>query len=444
MSRKFLSSQLRINMATGVAATAMNTIILAVGYPIYLHYLDYELYGVWLILSTVLALARLGNLGIGQAVMKLVAEEYGQKNIKSVQQYIAAAFTMISFSGFIVLVLLIFLKKPVTAIFRLSGENSDVFSGLLPYIGVLSIFAFIVDVLQGALSGLGRMDITNYIQVAGRTLQVLVACSLLAFGIGIKSMLIGYIVSYLFIYVSLLYFIKQKISVRIFNIRNLEIKKCKKLLYFGGNVVASSLVSMLFNPFNKLMLSRYGGVALVPVYEIAFNGSMQIRSLIEVGFRALVPEISRISTELKNEATNRIIMIYHRSMKIIFLFGIPVYASFAIFAPVLLKFWLRDKYLDIMPGIFRLMLIGTSFISLVGALPYYVIMGCGRVQSLLTASTIGSGSNILLVTLTIFLTTYLSLYNVALCSGIANSIALGYLIWRAHKLFERKSALIRT
>jgi O-antigen/teichoic acid export membrane protein len=75
MINKLLSSQLRINMVSDVAATIANSIVLAIAYPIYLHFLGYEKYGIWLVLATVLTFAQLGNLGISPAVMKLVAEE---------------------------------------------------------------------------------------------------------------------------------------------------------------------------------------------------------------------------------------------------------------------------------------------------------------------------------------------------------------------------------
>jgi O-antigen/teichoic acid export membrane protein len=55
---------------------------------------------------------------------------------------------------------------------------------------------------------------------------------------------------------------------------------------------------MLFSPFNKLMLSRYAGVASLPVYEIAFTGSMYVRSFVEAALRALVPKISYLSVSL--------------------------------------------------------------------------------------------------------------------------------------------------
>ena len=78
MFKKLFSSQLRINMLSGTATTIVNIIVMAVGYPLYLHFLGYEQYGVWLVLTTVLSFASLGTLGIGTAVMKLVAEEHGR------------------------------------------------------------------------------------------------------------------------------------------------------------------------------------------------------------------------------------------------------------------------------------------------------------------------------------------------------------------------------
>ena len=64
MIRKLFSSQLRINMVSGVAATVVNLVVLAIAYPAHLYFLGYETYGVWLILATVLTFAQLSNLGI--------------------------------------------------------------------------------------------------------------------------------------------------------------------------------------------------------------------------------------------------------------------------------------------------------------------------------------------------------------------------------------------
>jgi len=71
-----------------------NVVAMAAAYPIYLHFLGYERYGVWLVLATVLSSAQLCNLGIGQAVMKLVVEEYGHGHIAGILRYVTTALAL--------------------------------------------------------------------------------------------------------------------------------------------------------------------------------------------------------------------------------------------------------------------------------------------------------------------------------------------------------------
>jgi len=73
MINRLFSSQFRINIVSGTVTTAINAVVMVIAYPVYLHFLGYEKYGVWLVLATVLTFAQLGNLGIGPVVMKLVA-----------------------------------------------------------------------------------------------------------------------------------------------------------------------------------------------------------------------------------------------------------------------------------------------------------------------------------------------------------------------------------
>lgn len=47
MIKKLFSSQLRINMASGVVVTVINAVAMMAAFPIYLHFLGYEKYGVW-------------------------------------------------------------------------------------------------------------------------------------------------------------------------------------------------------------------------------------------------------------------------------------------------------------------------------------------------------------------------------------------------------------
>lgn len=172
MIKKLLSSQLRINMASGVVTTVINTAVMLISYPIYLHYLGYEKLGVWMVLATVLTFVQMCNLGMGPAVTKLVAEEYGRGNTEGIQSYVTTALWTLAVTGCIALVVLILLVKPIIGLFRFGPENVALAEHFLPYMGILTVYAFLIQILTATLSGLGRMDQANYRDSACRAISL--------------------------------------------------------------------------------------------------------------------------------------------------------------------------------------------------------------------------------------------------------------------------------
>ena len=433
MIGKLFSSQLRINMFSGVAATVLNIVVLAIAYPIYLHFLGYEKYGVWLVLATVLSFAQLGNLGIGQAIMKLVAEEYGRGNVEAVQQYVMTAIAILTTAGAAILLVILTFKAQIVSAFKLTGENAHMVLWLLPYIACLSIYVLIVQALNAALSGLGRMDLANWTRSGGRIAAVTTAGSLLYTGHGIESLLIGNALSYVVIHVVSLIFIWRIAHIRFLRLSNLSGQCCKRLLSFGSGVFGGSLMNMLLSPFNKLMLSRYAGVSAIPVYEIAYNGSMHVRALIAVGLRALMPEISRIGANMTSRARDKISRINRRAMRLIFLFGVPMYGGLIIMLTPLLKFWLRDKFVGELPIAFRIMLIAT-FLSLICLPAYYTLLGLGRVRQCFYAYSIQTGTSVVIVFVVAMFRPTLSVTHVVWAVVAAMAINSVYLISQNYRI----------
>lgn len=387
MLKRLFHSQLRINMASGVITTVINTGVLAIGYPIYLHFLGYEQFGLWLVLSVVLTFAQLGNLGIGPAVTKLVAEDYGCGDVEGIQHYATTALALLCLSGSLVLVVVLLFKSSIVGAFKLNQTNTRIVASLVPYVGALSIYVLIVQVPNSVLSGLGRIDLANYIQTASRIIGIIITTILLSRGLGLAGLLIGSALSYLVIHVFSLFYIQRITSFRTLRLRNLDRTRCKRLLCFGGNIFGGSLINMLFNPFNRLMLSRYAGVASIPVFDIAFRGSMQIKMILEAGLRALMPEVSRLNGMTHDRAGKRIIEIYHRAMRLTLYASFPVYAILAIVAPVLLRVWLREVFIEGLPNVFRIILIA-SFISLLAVPSWYMLLGLGFTRPSLLAHLI--------------------------------------------------------
>jgi hypothetical protein len=104
---------------------------------------------------------------------------------------------------------------------------------------------------------------------------------------------------------------------------------------------------------------------------------------------------------------------------------------------MLLQCWLRDSFVETLPDAFRIMLIGTSFIGLVGGLPYYVIMGCGKARCLIVSNTIAAGCNCLLVVAYGWVSGHLSVRSIGWCMTASCLVSAAYLIGEVRRLLAR-------
>jgi len=422
-------------MISGVATMVISTGVVAVSYPLYLHFLGYEQYGVWLVLATVLTFAQLGNLGVSQAVMKLVAEEHGRGNYAGVQQYVASATVMLAISGTVVLSVIIMFRTSIVGLFDLSEENIRTVLWLLPYVGCFSVYVLIVHALNATLSGLGRMDLANYVQLLGRVIAVMMAGWLLYRGWGIEGLLIGNTISYVIVHAISVMCVRQIAPIRFLRLNNISAECGTRLLRFGGTLFGGSVIAMLFNPFNKLILTRYAGIASVPFYDIAFTGSMQVRGLFEAGFRALMPEISRASADVSLSGLDRVAGLRRRSVKLILSIGLLVYAILMLGAPYLLHMWLREKYSPIISAAFRIMLLGTYF-HLLAVPAFHGLMGRGHVGDILIANLVQSVTNVILITVAIGLMTRVTVSAICIATVVSMLLSAVYLIVREKAIWR--------
>jgi O-antigen/teichoic acid export membrane protein len=169
------------------------------------------------------------------------------------------------------------------------------------------------------------------------------------------------------------------------------------------------------------MLSRYTGVASVTVYDIAYKTAMQIRGLGEVGFRALIPEISRFAANLDRQATWRIKTMNQKALRLILINGIPFFGILFVFAAFILKVWLNKDYVAELTPAFRIMLVA-AFVNLLGVPAFYIHMGKGNIRYCFISTIFQSLVNVVIVTICVIFAPN------KIASNIFYSIALGMLV----------------
>ncbi len=421
-------------MASGAVITIANTIASLVAYPVYLHYLGAETYGLWLLLAIVLNFAGLGMLGIPDAVTKFVAEEVGRENVEGAKRCVTTSLAMLFASGIIIMIGIIVFRHPIVGILNIESNHAVLAIGYLPLIAILSLYIFIVEVLCAMLSGLGRMDMANYTRSVGRLLTPISAFVLLNFGCGLKSLLIANAFGYFVIHIISLLFIKKICKISFFRFNQLDVQWVKRILRFGGGLSFMSLLTMFISPFNKIMISRYIGLDAIPVYEIGYRVAMQLRSLFQMFFRALLPEISGESGKRTIEAYKRIRHLNNCCMRLILIGAIPCYIFLMLVATPLLKTWLGEGFTETMPGVLRVLLV-SSFSTLFATPSYYVVLGMGKVRLCLFTSVIQAVVNVAIITVLVYIDVPLSTYRIAL------AMLMGTLLGSLHMFIQSLRSL---
>ena len=427
------STQLRLNAASGAVGTIVSGCTVLLSYPIYLHYLGYEKLGVWVAMTTVLSIAQLANLGLGAAVTKLVAEEFGRHDPLGVRRYVAMATLTVGASGILVFLAILLLRDPLVALFNLHGDDAALARSILPYVGLITIYYFLVDVAASVLTGLGRMDLGTYARAAGRLFDLAFSILLLARGMGVLSLLISDAVSLVGIHLAILLMARLVVDFNPFALFAWDRRRFSHLLRFGGGVFGNSLLSMLLAPLNKIVLSRFVGVQSLPVYEMAQNGAGLIRSMADAPLRAIMPEISRIWSARSADAVLRVRQIYWRSVKAVVWLGLPMYGVILLCDKPLLRLWLRHRYTDSLPIVFNILLLG-AIINMLAIPAYYALMGAGRIRTCFVTHLIGALANVLWLGILAALAK-VTLPTVAWGSVIFAVVTGAFLAWKVAQAF---------
>jgi O-antigen/teichoic acid export membrane protein len=190
--------------------------------------------------------------------------------------------------------------------------------------------------------------------------------------------------------------IRRGYSQGLFAGRDLAAAELTTLLRVAGSLLAGTVLNVFVNPFNKWIIAVNLGVSQVPIYEIAFGASIQVRNFFEFGLRSLVPEISRANAAGTTEARTRIRSVFRKGLFLSTLVGVPLYLIVGILAQQIFELWLHRSLRSSQAGAFRILLVG-SFVSMVGMSAYYCLIGLQAVRALFQSYLIQVGLNVLLI-----------------------------------------------
>lgn len=400
-------SRFRKNAVSGGVIAACNILLVFLSYPIYLRYLGVEWYGLWAALSVVITVSQIGDPGIHLAVIRHVAHALGRGEPEEASRFIGASLVLVMVPCAFVIAACNLFSGEILAVLRLNQPFSDTGQRVLPMIGCLSALVLVAEVLKGIVIGMDRMDIANYLFLGARCVQFGISVFFVATGTGVLGLLYGTALGYLLLISLYLVVVFRRSNISIITTFSFSMKQVRKLVGFGSYITASSLVSMLMDPFNKIVLSRYLGLESVVAYEIGLKGVQAVRAVYEGAVKAIMPEISRISG-LSFQANSATKLVYRKVVQAIAGTAIPIFILMFVASKPLLQLWLGAEFTQDMTNVLRWFCIGYS-INTVSVPSFYALLGLNRSKECFYAALLRSSAHFLAVIVTLIIGLTLSL-----------------------------------
>jgi len=149
-------------------------------------------------------------------------------------------------------------------------------------------------------------------------------------------------------------------------------KRFSEMIVYGANFQISSIMTMLYDPITKALLSKFGDLSMVGYYEMANRMVLQFRALLVSANQVLVPKIA----ELHEKDPDRIFYIYRENYRLLIYLALPFFSIISVFTPFISDLWI-GQYQSLFVT-FSYLLIWGTFIHILVAPAYFFYMGIGR------------------------------------------------------------------
>jgi len=368
----------------GGRTLAQNTILNLIGYgtplfvavfaiPILIKGLGAERFGVLTLVWVLISYIGLFDLGLGRALIKLVAEKLGAGQENEIPVLIWTGLLIMGLLGVIVgglaAVILPWLVRGVLNIpLGLQKETLDAFyliAGFVPII-VISI------ALRGILDAHHRFDLTNTVRIPLGIFTFLGPVLILPFS---DSLL--HIVA-LILTVRLMACVIQAVFCfhivpSLINKIAFESEMAGTLIKFGGWMTITNIISPIMIYVDRFFISGIISVTAVAYYATPSEVVTKLTLVSGAMMAVFFPAFSSVYNQDKNIAAR----LFAQGVKYVFIIIFPLSLLLMVFSHEGLNIWLGPEFAEKSTMVMQVLSLGVFFLCL-GQVPYALIQGAGR------------------------------------------------------------------
>lgn len=363
--------QTRKNAVLTVVQVAISAICMFVVYKYLLKELGAVKMGVWSIVMAMSTVARISDLGFAGGMTKFVAKYRAYEDEAAVVEVIDTG--SLSIAGLVVFI--IALLYPI-ALFALPSVFVDAriqdARALLPW--SLASFALLAvgGVYLSVLDGVQRADLRNVVLIGG---TVLYAASIPWFVSRYGFVGLGYaqLLQTGAMLVAGWWVVRRTVGIAELVPRQWRYARFREMLGYNLNLQFATFASFLGDPLTKVLLGRFGSLAMVGYYEMASKMVSQFRGMVVNVNQVLVPVIAHMNETDRDGVA----ALYRKTYGLLMMVSVTFYSLVAIALPLVSQVWIGE-YNQFFMTVGYLMLFAMQVNTLTGP-AYFSNMGTGNV-----------------------------------------------------------------
>lgn len=380
--------QTRKNALLTVVQVAVSAICMFAVYRYLLRELGADRMGVWSIVMALSTVARISDLGFAGGMTKFVAKYRALKDEAAVVAVIDTG--TLSIAGLVIFIIALLYPIALLALpsVFLDSRIEDA-RALLPW--SLASFALLAvgGVYLSVLDGVQRADQRNLVLIGGTALyagSIPIFVSTYGFvGLGYAQLLqTGAML------VAAWWMVRRTVGIAELLPRQWRYVRFREMMSYNLNLQFATFASFLGDPLTKVLLGRFGSLAMVGYYEMASKLVSQFRGVVVNVNQVLVPVIAHMNETDRDGVT----AMYSRTYGLLMMVSVTFYSLVAIALPLVSLVWIGELNSFFM-SVGYLMLFAMQVNTLTGP-AYFSNMGTGNVFANSMAQSIIGGANLAL------------------------------------------------
>jgi O-antigen/teichoic acid export membrane protein len=309
--------------------------------PFLLHQLGASDYGMWILITSIVAYGSLLDFGVANAITKYVAQYHAEGQIEQARGLVATALWLYIGLGLVVIALGAVLAPILPALLELPPEQYATASWLT-LLSALSLGVSLPSATTiSVLRGLHRFDLANVVGIIGMTLFTIATIGALLTGGGLVAMVAVNVPVTLITQIPAVWLIKRTAPELHFGWRGASRRLLKTVTSFSSALFVINVASQLETKTDEIVIGASLPIANVTPYSIARRLSELPQLLTEQFMKVLMPLASQLHAENDRQ---RLRALYLASTRLTLAVFVPLALGLTILARPFITVWVGEPY----------------------------------------------------------------------------------------------------